>query len=51
MRKREGLPAIYVGGHLAAVWPLGVDEEFLPEGTACRFIQIIEQTEENNHEK
>lgn len=51
LEKREGLPAIYVGGRLAAVWPLGVDEEFLPVGTACRFIQIIEQTEENNHEK
>lgn len=51
LEKREGLPAIYVGGRLAAVWPLGVDEEFLPVGTACRFIQIIEQPEENNHEK
>ena len=51
LEKREGLPAIYVGGQLAALWPLGVDEEFLPVGTACRFIQINEQTEENDHEK
>lgn len=49
--EREQLPAIYVDGQLAAVWRLGVDEEFLPVGTDCRFIQIIEETEESNHEK
>ena len=51
LRQRDRLPAVYVGGRLAAVWRLGVDMEFLPGGVPCRFIQIIEQTEENNHEK
>ena len=32
---------------MAAVWRLGVHTEFLPEGEACRFIQINE-TEENS---
>ena len=36
---------------LAAVWGLGVNTEFLPEGTPCRFVQIIKETEENHHEK
>ena len=49
--EREGLPAIFLDGRLAAVWPLGMDVEFLPEGEACRFIQIIKETEENHHEK
>ena len=40
LSRREQLPAVYVGGELAAVWPLGVDERFLPAGDACRFIQI-----------
>lgn len=47
LSERESLPAIFVNGHLAAVWRLGVDAEFLPEGEACRFIQIIKHTEEN----
>lgn len=50
LTERECLPAIYAGGRLAAVWRLGVDLEFLPEGEPCRFIQI-KQTEENDHEK
>ena len=38
---REGLPAIYVDGQLAAVWPLGVDEGFAPSaGEPCRFIKM-----------
>ena len=46
LAQRDGLPAIYVGERLAAVWPLGVDREFLPEGEPCRFIQIIKEAEE-----
>lgn len=49
--ERDRLPAIYVGDRLAAVWRLGVDMEFAPEGEPCRFIQIIKKTEENRHEK
>lgn len=51
LAERETLPAVYVSGRLAAVWRLGVDVEFLPEGKACRFIQIIKKTEESDHEK
>ena len=51
LAERDGLPAFYVDGRLAAVWRLGVDREFLPVGRNCRFIQITEQTEENDHEK
>lgn len=50
LEERDRLPAIYADGRLAAVWRLGVDTEFLPEGETCRFIQI-KQTEENDHEK
>ena len=46
---RDRLPAIYEDGHLAAVWRLGVDVKFLPEGEPCRFIQIIKETEEKKH--
>lgn len=46
LAQRDGLPTIYVGARLAAVWPLGVDREFLPEGEPCRFIQIIKEAEE-----
>lgn len=31
--ERDTLPAFYVGESLAAVWPLGVDEEFQPRET------------------
>lgn len=48
---RDALPAVYVGGRLAAVWGLGVNEEFLPRDESCRFIQIIKETEESHHEK
>ena len=44
--ERDGLPAIRAGERLAAVWPLGVDLEFAPEGEACRFIQIMKEAEE-----
>lgn len=45
--ERDRLPAIYAGGRLAAVWRLGVDVEFLPEGEPCRFIKINKKTEES----
>ena len=48
--RRCHLPALYVGGRLAAVWPLGVDQGFSPAGELCRFIQII-QTKEDHHEQ
>ncbi len=52
LAERDRLPAVYAGGRLAAVWRLGVDTEFLPEGEGpCRFIQIIKTTEESSHEK
>lgn len=46
--ERDRLPAIYADGRLAAVWRLGVDVEFLPEGKACRFIKINKETEESD---
>ena len=48
-KERDRLPAIYEDGHLAAVWRLGVDVKFLPEGEPYRFIQIIKETEEKKH--
>ncbi len=47
--QREALPAVLWDGRLAAVWQLGVDTEFLPEGPRLRFLQI--KTKENGHEK
>lgn len=49
LTERDRLPAIYADGRLAAVWRLGVDMAFAPEGEACRFIQIIRQTEEREY--
>ena len=50
--ERDRLPALYVGGALAAVWRLGVDTAFsAPEGEPCRFIQITEIEKEREHEK
>lgn len=43
--ERERLPAIRVGGELAAVWRLGVDTEFLPEGKPVRFAIMIKHRE------
>lgn len=52
LSERDRLPAIYVGDRLAAVWRLGVDIAFAPEGEGpCRFIQILKITEESDHEK
>lgn len=50
LTERDHLPAIYADGRLAAVWRLGVDTEFLPEGEPCRFIQITKRNaEEKDH--
>lgn len=46
LAERDLLPAVYVGDRLAAVWRLGVDTAFLPEDSTCRFVQIIQDTEE-----
>lgn len=52
LAERDRLPAIYAGESLAAVWGLGVDFRFLPEGDGpCRFIQIMKDTEEKTYEK
>ena len=45
LKERDRLPAIYINGKLAAVWRLGVDQEFLPEGRAVRFIKIEQNRE------
>ena len=50
LAERDRLPAIYVEGELAAVWRLGVDIAFAPEGRVpCRFIKI-EKTEKHIEE-
>ena len=50
LAERDRLPAIYVEGKLAAVWRLGVDIAFAPEGRGpCRFIKI-EKTEKHIEE-
>ena len=51
LSEREGLPAIYADGTLAAVWRLGTDVKFLPEGTEVQFIQVLKQIEERDYEK
>ena len=51
VEERDRLPGIYVNGQLAAVWRLGVDMDFQPEGEALWFIEIQQQTEENEHGK
>ena len=54
LAERDRLPAIYVEGRLAAVWRLGVDTAFAPEGGApCRCIKIEkteQQIEEDGHD-
>jgi len=46
LSRRERLPAFYVDGALAAVWPLGADAAFAAEGENGWFIQI-ESTEKD----
>ena len=52
--ERDRLPAVYVGGRLAAVWRLGVDTAFArPGGEPCRFMKIErteKQIEEDGHD-
>ena len=51
LAERDRLPAIYVEGKLAAVWRLGVDAAFAPEGGGpCWFIKIEKQIEEDGHD-
>ena len=51
LEERDRLPAVYVEGALAAVWRLGVDAAFAPEGgKPCRFIKILKQIEEDGHD-
>ena len=42
LTERDALPALYVGGRLAAVWRLGTDVTFLPKGgnRAC-FVRVV----------
>ena len=52
LSERDRMPAIYANGQLAAVWPLGTDEKYLPEHDEnFRFVQILKHTEEKNDEK
>ena len=45
LAERETLPAVYVDETLAAVWRLGVDVKFLPEGDRLRFVRIEKKRE------
>jgi len=48
LEERDRLPALYADGKLAAVWRLGVDAAFAPEGGGpCRFIKITKHIEED----
>ena len=40
LNERDALPALYVNGQFAAVWKLGVDAAFVPDGNACQFVRI-----------
>lgn len=52
LEERDRLPAVYVGGVLAAVWRLGVDAAFAPEGREpVRFIKIERHIEEDGHDE
>ncbi len=42
LAERDGLPAVYADGRLAAVWPLGVDTAFAPQGGNGCFIQVTD---------
>ena len=42
LTERDALPALYVGGQLAAVWLLGTDVSFLPKGVErVRFVRVV----------
>ena len=40
LAERDALPAFYVGGRLAAVWKIGVDAAFVPDGAERLFIRV-----------
>ncbi|MBQ9348404.1 MAG: tRNA lysidine(34) synthetase TilS [Oscillibacter sp.] len=40
MEERDGLPAVYADGQLAAVWPLGTDAAFIPSHGGERRILV-----------
>lgn len=42
LRDRDALPALYLGGQLAAVWRIGTDAAFVPNGPQCRFVRVRE---------
>ena len=44
LSERDTLPAFYVGGTLAAVWKLGTDTAFRPEGPDCLWIRVEKHT-------
>lgn len=48
---RDRLPAVFAEGHLAAVWRLGTDMAFLPEGEPVRFIKIKRVREAYGYEE
>ena len=48
LTERDALPAIYVNGKLAAVWRLGVDAAFVPNGNAAALIQIFPEEKEDS---
>lgn len=40
LSERDALPALYCGGQLAAVWPLGTDVSFLPQTGKGLFVRV-----------
>ena len=40
LRERDTLPAFYVGGRLAAVWRIGPDAAFVPDGPERLFLRV-----------
>lgn len=46
LTERDALPAFYINGELAAVWRLGVDAAFVPNGTAVHTIQIFPEKQD-----
>lgn len=39
-QERDALPMLLIGGQPAAVWPLGADRAFLPDGEAGVFVRV-----------
>ena len=40
LAERDTLPAFYVNDQLAAIWRVGTDTAFVPNGTARRFVKV-----------